>query len=248
MNLCRNVRAAAEEPKLPSPANVTSAAFMCVMDALLPPMGDIWRRRRGDGGRYHLQSAHKAAAEREQSGRRLSDVSRLFHFLCGRKLSRHAADRRRRLSSLHLSGFYWSGGCFVWTDCHSFSSTCSQRARRGEVEAGSRPADLLDKHFTPDNYRCRKQPQNMENRFLWKLLEDSNLLNSHQQFTANESSHENSLQINFNHCLTVKNGAKLPKMWTFTGLKLSLCWKMSNKPNEVQHVHQWALEMVGSFC
>lgn len=102
------------------------SCFMCVMDVSLsvPPPPIQWEMK--EGITCHLlitllQSGNKAAA------------SALFHFLCGRKLSRHTADGRRAYPGLHLSGFIE-----VEAACQSRSSTCSRRGRWGK---GGGPRD-----------------------------------------------------------------------------------------------------------
>lgn len=86
---CRNVRAEA------SLSSKCHGAVSCVMDVRpgCPPPPPDGRHETDEGITHHLlitllQSGNKAAAAS-------AAVSALFHFLCGRKLSQHAADRHR---------------------------------------------------------------------------------------------------------------------------------------------------------
>lgn len=122
---CRNVRAEA------SLSSKCHGVVSCVMDVRPgcppPPPPDgrhlAVRAEETDEGITHhllitlLQSGNKAAAAS-------AAVSALFHFLCGRKLSQHTADRHRPYPANHLSGFIEGEA-----DCQSRSSTCSQRAQ-----------------------------------------------------------------------------------------------------------------------
>lgn len=98
------------------------------------PSSPALRMEETDGGISHhllitlLESGNKAAAAS-------AAVSARFHFLCGRKLSQHTADRHRPYPANHLSGFIEGEA-----DCQSRSSTCSRRAQWGEVETQHQPS------------------------------------------------------------------------------------------------------------
>lgn len=116
--------------ELPFSLQMSRSCFMCDgrhSSRLKGPGGHLWSRTEETRGRYHLPSAHNAAAEREQSTRGFCRRFTAFISCVAGNCPRHTADRRRRLSDLHLPGFLLRRR----PGCQSRCPTCSSELRGG---------------------------------------------------------------------------------------------------------------------
>lgn len=141
------------------------SCFMCVMDVRpsRPPLPFDGRHlalrmeETEEGITCHLliklpQSGNKAAAAS-------AAVSALFHFLCGRKLSQHTADRRRAYpASISQVILKWR-----LTVSHAAPPALSElseaRWRLRRRNTNLQPGDLLQKHWEETQKKTAVTPQ-----------------------------------------------------------------------------------------